>query len=153
MVALRNLLRDDPPLTVMAVERQATPGGLWNELIPEYSTLQDLKVEYEVHGVKFPQQTPARRAPKIHVSEFCAAYVKEFGLAEHVLWQHDVTSVEMVREMLHRVVIQPFVEGLENPVSITVYTRSVLVCRCVISIAVVRRGLTIDAADITWRHI
>lgn len=128
MVSLRNLLRDDPPLSVLAVERQAVPGGIWTGHIPEYSTLQDLVVEYECHGVKFPRREPQRRASRDQVAEFCEAYFQEFHLKQHVLWQHDVTHVEMVKPMLHKVDLSPLVEGLEKSVSRTVYTRSVLVC-------------------------
>ena len=128
MVSLRNLLRDEPPLSVLAVERQAGPGGIWTGHIPKYSTLQDLVCEYECHGVKFPRREPQRRASRDQVAEFCEAYFQEFKLKEHVLWQHDVAHVEMVKPMLHKVELRPFVEGLEKPVSRTVYTRSVLVC-------------------------
>ncbi|KAJ5287792.1 hypothetical protein N7478_003478 [Penicillium angulare] len=128
MVSLRNLLRDEPPLSVLAIERQEGPGGIWTGHIPEYSTLQDLVCEYECHGVKFPRREPQRRASRDQVAEFCEAYFKEFHLHEHVLWQHDVAHVEMVKPMLHKVDLRPFVEGLEKPVSRTVYTRSVLVC-------------------------
>ncbi|KAK5447956.1 hypothetical protein LTS15_009455 [Exophiala xenobiotica] len=128
MVALRVLLRDDPPLSVMAIDRQKGPGGIWTGHIPAYSTLQDLKCEYQVHGVKFPQQEPPRRAPRDQVAEFCEAYHNEFGLKEHVLWQHDVTSVEMVKPMLHKVKVEPFVDGLTEAVTTTIFTRSVLVC-------------------------
>jgi cation diffusion facilitator CzcD-associated flavoprotein CzcO len=128
MVALRVLLRDDPPLSVLAIDRQEGPGGIWTGHIPAYSTLQDLKCEYQVHGVKFPQAEPQRRAPRDQVAEFCEAYHTEFGLKEHVLWQHDVTSVEMVKPMLHKVKVEPFVEGLAEPVTTTIYTKSVLVC-------------------------
>lgn len=128
MVCLRNLLKNDPPLVVFAVERQAVPGGIWTGHIPAYSTLQDLKIEYEVHGVKFPQEEPKRRAPRDQVAEFCEVYIEEFNLRRHILWQHDVVSVEMVKPMLHRVVIKPFVEGLQTPITSTVYTRSALVC-------------------------
>ena len=128
MVALRNLLRDDPPLSVIAVDRQKTPGGIWTGHIPAYSTLQDLKIEYQVHGVKFPQPKPARRAPRDQVAEFCRAYHDEFGLGEHVLWQHEVIHVEMVKPMLHKVEIKPCSEALTRSASFTVFTRSVLVC-------------------------
>ncbi|KAJ5544296.1 hypothetical protein N7513_007107 [Penicillium frequentans] len=128
MVSLRNLLRDDPPLSVLAVERQAVPGGIWTGHIPEYSTLQDLVVEYECHGVKFPRREPQRRASRDQVAEFCEAYFQEFHLKQHVLWQHNVTHVEMVKPMLHKVDLSPLVEGLEKSVSRTVYTRSVLLC-------------------------
>jgi cation diffusion facilitator CzcD-associated flavoprotein CzcO len=128
MVCLRNLLRNDPPLSVFAVERQAIPGGIWTGHIPAYSTLQDLKIEYEVHGVKFPQKEPQRRAPRDQIAEWCEAYVQEFALHDHILWQHDVVSVEMVKPMLHRVVIKPFVGDLEKPINVTVFTRAVLVC-------------------------
>ncbi|KAJ5689988.1 hypothetical protein N7462_004380 [Penicillium macrosclerotiorum] len=128
MVCLRNLLRDDPPLAVMAVDRQAIPGGIWNGHIPAYSTLQDLVCEYECHGVRFPRREPARRASRDQIAEFCHAYFKEFDLKDHVLWQHDVAKVEMVKPMLHQVTLRPFVDGLESPVSQTIYTRSVLVC-------------------------
>jgi hypothetical protein len=128
MVSLRNLLRDDPPLSVLAVERQAVPGGIWTGHIPEYSTLQDLVVEYECHGVKFPRREPQRRASRDQVAEFCEAYFEEFHLKQHVLWQHDITHVEMIKPMLHKVDLRPMVEGLEKSVSRTIYTRSVLVC-------------------------
>ena len=29
MVSLRNLLRNDPPLSVIAIDRQDRPGGIW----------------------------------------------------------------------------------------------------------------------------
>lgn len=128
MVALRTLLRDDPPLSVFAVERQERPGGIWTGHIPAYSTLQDLKVEYQVHGVKFPQEEPPRRAPRDQVADFCDAYVEEFGLREHVLWQHDVSAVEMVKPMLHKVTIKPFTGHVAHPMDLVVFTRSVLVC-------------------------
>ncbi|KAL6249203.1 hypothetical protein RBB50_004266 [Rhinocladiella similis] len=126
MVCLRNLLRNNPPLAVVAVERQNIPGGIWTGHIPPYSTLQDLKIEYEVHGVKFPEEEPERRAPRDQVAAFCDAYVAEFKLREHVLWQHEVTSVEMIKPMLHRAIVRP-VKGAEG-ITTTIFTRSVLVC-------------------------
>lgn len=130
MVCLRNLLRNNPPLAVVAVERQNIPGGIWTGHIPPYSTLQDLKIEYEVHGVKFPEEEPERRAPRDQVAAFCDAYVAEFKLREHVLWQHEVTSVEMIKPMLHRAIVRP-VKGAEG-ITTTIFTRSVLVCRYVL---------------------
>jgi hypothetical protein len=128
MVCLRNLLRDQPPLSAIIVERQAVPGGIWTGHIPEYSTLQDLICEYEVHGVKFPRREPQRRAKRDQVAEFCDAYFTEFDLHDHVIWEHDVAHVEMVKPMLHKVVIRPFGKEIAAGSSQTVYTRSVLVC-------------------------
>lgn len=128
MVCLRTLLRDDPPLSVMAIDRQGKPGGIWTGHIPAYSTLQDLKIEYQVHGVKFPQAEPPRRAPRDQITEFCEAYYDEFGLQEHVLWKHDVTRVEMIRPMLYKVTVEAYSVEAEKHCPRTIYVRSVLVC-------------------------
>ena len=125
IVSLRTLLRDDPPLNVLAVERQSTPGGIWTGHIPAYSTLQDLKIEYEVHGVRFPNAEPQRRAPRDEVKDWCEKYTKEFGLYDHILWEHDVVKVEQVKPMLFKVQIQPLPKGDDVR---TVFSRSVVVC-------------------------
>ncbi|GLI74337.1 hypothetical protein PoHVEF18_002574 [Penicillium ochrochloron] len=111
-----------------SVERQSVPGGIWTGHIPEYSTLQDLVCEYEVHGVKFPRREPQRRATRDQVAEFCDAYFNEFDLHDHVIWEHDVAHVEMVKPMLHKVDIRPIIKGNDATPVQTVYTRSVLVC-------------------------
>ena len=69
-----------------------------------------------------------RRAPRDQVAEWCEAYFYEFGLHSHVLWQHEVANVTTVKPMLHKVTINTWVDQVRTEVTMTVFTRSVLVC-------------------------
>lgn len=129
IVALRTLLRNDPPLSVVAIDRQPGSGGVWRGHIPAYSTLQDLKIEYEVHGVKFPKALPERRAPRDEIVEFCDTYVKEFSLNDFILWKHDVKQVTMIKPMLFQIDIRPAKDQQpEMALTKTIFARSVVVC-------------------------
>ncbi|KAJ3084956.1 hypothetical protein HK102_000451 [Quaeritorhiza haematococci] len=124
IVTLRNMLMDGRLPNVLLIERNDRTGGLWISHAPAYSSLQVLKQDWELHGVKVDDTEPERRASRDSIRVWCEKYVKIHKLQDHMEFSVECTNLEQLQGDLWRASLKNLSTGKEWNVT----TRSVCVC-------------------------
>ena len=102
VVTLRNLLKDR--LKAIAIERQSGVGGLWIDHTPAYSSLQVLRADWALHGVKCgDNHTDQRRFTRDEVCNWVETYVDVQGIRDYIYVNTEVVEVTPIKKELFQV--------------------------------------------------
>jgi hypothetical protein len=134
VVSLRNLLKVH--LNAISVERQSAVGGLWIDHTPAYSSLQVLRADWALHGVKCGiDDTDQRRFLRDDVRVWVDEYVDAQHLRDKIFLNMEVVKVTPLKPMLFVVDLCSVEKcgylggGRRVPDStVAIYCRAVLVC-------------------------